>query len=488
MKKKITIVGGGSTMFVPGLLRMFMRSTALKGSTICLMDVDPRRVETMASLGRRLVQREGVDLTIESTTEQRAALVDADFVIVAIAVGGMAAWEQDIEIPGRYGVFTEVHDSIGPGGIMRAFRHVPILAAICQDLAEVSPSAWVFNYTNPAAANTMAMKTVPSIKSVSLCSCVGLPMNTLWLAALTGVPPEEIAMPPVVAGINHCAGIVGLHAKDGTDLLPRIRHRTVQDLLAGMQDLLSHSAGANMAQEAQAALGGDMEQMARRFVYSSGLGEAVVPWAIDTFGVMPYCWTHWIEFFPQLLRLAEPYQGRAQGLAMQYGTHIFDMNEKRQRVQKWQDLADRWSNPAYADEVSLAAMPTGEEDWGIEVVEVIEALIEHRRAVHIVNTTNGGAIPNLPAEAIVEVNAVVDGYGIRPVQVGPLAEAYAAPLRLHLTVQQLTTEAALRGDRKTALQALLLDPATAAVLEPPRIEQMLDEMLKANAPYLHRFA
>src|SRR5262249_38421663 len=130
------------------------------------------------------------------------------------------------------------HDSIGPGGIMRAFRHAPVLASICQDLAEVSPAAWVFNYTNPAAANTMAMKTVPSVNSVSLCSCVGLPMNTMWLSALTGVSPDEIAMPPVVAGINHCAGIVALRAKGGADLLPRIRHRTVDDLLAGVQDVM----------------------------------------------------------------------------------------------------------------------------------------------------------------------------------------------------------------------------------------------------------
>jgi alpha-galactosidase/6-phospho-beta-glucosidase family protein len=255
-----------------------------------------------------------------------------------------------------------------------------------------------------------------------------------------------------------------------------------------MQGLLRRSEGATMAQQARAAMGDDMERLARRFAYSCGLDEAVVPWALDTFGVMPYCWTHWIEFFPQLLRLAEPYQGRAQGLAMQYGTHIFDMDEKRARVQKWQDLADRWSDPAHADEVSLAALPMGEEDWGIEVVQVIEALIEHRKALHIVNTTNGGAIPNLPAEAIVEVSAVVDSYGIRPVQVGPLPEALAAHFRLHLTVQQLTTEAALTGDRRTALQALLLDPATAAVLEPPRIAQLLDDLLKANAPFLPQFA
>ena len=93
MGKKITIVGGGSSMFVPHLLHLCMRSALLRGSTICLMDIDAQRLEVMESLGRRLVDREGLDLAIESTTEQRASLVGADYVIVAIAVGGMAAWE-----------------------------------------------------------------------------------------------------------------------------------------------------------------------------------------------------------------------------------------------------------------------------------------------------------------------------------------------------------------------------------------------------------
>src|SRR5947208_2261282 len=417
MGKKITIIGGGSSMFVPHLLRLVMRSAPLRGSTICLMDIDAQRLEVMASLGRRLVAREGLDLTIESTTEQRASLVGADYVIVAIAVGGMAAWEEDIEIPGRYGIFTEVHDSIGPGGMMRAFRHVPILAGICQDLAEVSPRAWVFNYTNPASANTMAMKTVPAVSSVSLCSCTALPMNAQWLAALAGVSPEEIAMPPLVAGINHCAGIVDVRLKDGGSLMPRIRQRNLQDLAASAQEAFRMADDA-MVKQAQDSLGVNPQQLFQMFVRSTGFDEAVVPWALDTYGVLPYCWTHWIEFFPQLLRLTAPYNGRAQGLPMKYGTRIFDMDEKRARVKKWQDLAERWSRPEHADEVSLAALPRGEEDQGIEVVDIIEAMIENRNAIHIVNTTNHGAIDNMPPDAIVEVDAAVGSYGIRPLHTG----------------------------------------------------------------------
>jgi alpha-galactosidase len=133
-------------------------------------------------------------------------------------------------------------------------------------------------------------------------------------------------------------------------------------------------------------------------------------------------------------------------------------------------------------------LPGGEEDQGIEVVDIVEGILENRNAVHIINTTNHGAIDNLPADAIIEVNALVGSYGLRPVHVGPLPEALAAHLRHHLTTQQLTVQAALTGDRHTALQAFLLDPATSARLEPEDTAKLLDEMLRANARYLPRFA
>ena len=133
MALKVTIVGGGSSMFVPLLLRRFLAAPCMRGGTLALMDVDAGRLAVMDSLARALVENEGADLTIESTTDQRESLVGADFVIISIAVGGMASWEDDIEIPGRHGVFMHIADSIGPGGIMRAFRNLPVIESIARD-------------------------------------------------------------------------------------------------------------------------------------------------------------------------------------------------------------------------------------------------------------------------------------------------------------------------------------------------------------------
>ena len=158
MGKKITIVGGGSSSFVPLLLRRLIESESLGDSQVTLMDVDEGRVKVMESLGQKLIASEGSKLSVRSSLDQREALAGADFVIAAISVGGMDAWANDLEIPGRYGIVMHVGDSIGPGGILRAFRNAPVLADVARNVAEVAPDAWVFNYTNPAPIEALAMR------------------------------------------------------------------------------------------------------------------------------------------------------------------------------------------------------------------------------------------------------------------------------------------------------------------------------------------
>jgi len=267
MTVKIAVIGGGSSMFVPGLVRRLLEIPCFEGAELRLMDVDAQRVGVMEKLANELAAAENRKLSVTATTERTAALRGADFVIVAVSVGGMAAWGTDIEIPAKHGVFMHIADSIGPGGIFRALRNTPIVASVARDLEELSPDALVLNYTNPASANVIAMAKSSSVRSLSLCSCSPYPYRADWLEDLVGVPVDEIVKPSYVGGINHCTGIFALKLKDGRDAMPIVRERT---------------------------------------------SDEVTRWAIDTFGVIPYCWTHWVEFFPQLQRLEEPYTGRAQ--------------------------------------------------------------------------------------------------------------------------------------------------------------------------------
>jgi alpha-galactosidase len=443
MARKVTIIGGGSSSFVPILLRRLISSPVLGDSTVTLMDVDERRLSVMQRLGEKLIDGESSALRVESTTDQRESLVGADFVIAAISVGGFDAWELDLEIPGRHGLVMHVGDSVGPGGVMRALRNIPVLAEVARNVAEVAPDAYVFNYTNPAPTEAMAMRVAaPGVKTYALCSCTGHPGSAEWLAGEAGVEPDQIAMPPVVAGINHCASVTALRLVDGTDAMPLVRERATNP---------------------------------------------VVRWALETFGVLPYCWSHWVEHFPQMQRLDGDYAGTAQGVSMRYGITTHDMAYERARVAELEELAARWTAPD-AGPVTLADLPPGDEDWGIEVIDIMESIVANRNRTFVVNAPNEGAIPNLPADAIVEVNASVNAYGIRPIAAGPLPETLAAHLRGFVAFEQHVVRAALSGDREDVHRAFLLDPTIAASLDLEQIPALLDELLAANRQWLPQFA
>lgn len=441
MSVRVTMIGGGSSSFVPPLLRRFIRSDELGDAELVLMDVDAARLETMVKLAGKLVEAEASPLRVSGTLDQREALTGTDFVIAAISVGGMEAWADDIEIPARYGIFMNVCDSVGPGGIFRTLRNAPVLESVARDVAELAPGARIFNYTNPAPVEALAMLTVPGAEVISLCSCTQHPASAEWLARQAGLEPELIEMPPLVGGINHCAGVTELRLRDGRDGLALARERAE---------------------------------------------EPVVRFALETYGVLPYCWPHWTEFYPQMQRLDRPYEGRAQGLPMRYGITIHDMDNERARVSEVADLVSAWTAPD-AGPVTLADLPPGAEEEGIEVIEIIEAIVANRSEVHIVNARNDGAIENLPADAVVECLAEVNGHGVSPLRSGPLEEAYAAHLRRYVDVQKAMVRAALSGSREELLRAFTLDPMTQAYCDLDGTAAMMDEMLAANERYLPRF-
>lgn len=442
MTVNVTMIGGGSSSFVPPLLRRLIRSEILGDSRLTLMDTNEERLATMESLAQKLIEAEDSALQVRGSLDQRRSLEGADFVIAAISVGGMAAWEDDIEVPARHGIVMHVADSVGPGGIFRTLRNAPVLQSVARDAVEVAPGARIFNYTNPAPVEALAMMTVPEAQVISLCSCTQHPSSREWLAEQAGVDPELVEMPPLVAGLNHCAAVCELRLRDGRDGLALARERA---------------------------------------------SEPVVRFALESYGVLPYCWPHWVEFFPQMQRLDEAYEGRAQGLAMRYGITVHDMEEQTARVREYERLVSDWMSPG-AGAVTLDDLPPGDEEEGIEVIEIMEAIVANRSEVHVVNARNDGAISNLPDDAVVEVLAEVNGHGVRPLRTGPLPAALAAHLRHYVALQGQMVTAALSGSRRDLLHAFLLDPMTQSRLDLDQTEALVDEMLAANLRHLPRFA
>jgi alpha-galactosidase/6-phospho-beta-glucosidase family protein len=307
---KITVIGGGSSTFTPQLIRLFLKSNVLGGSTITLMDIDPHRLEIMTALSKSLVDKEKADLKIECTTDQKESLVDADFVITAISVGGFDAWEKDIEIPAKHGVYMPIADSIGPGGMMRAFRHIPVLA------------------------NTMAMNRQSNIRTVGLCTCSSIPRNGEYLGDLIGAKSQDLLLPAPAGGLNHCAAILDLRFRDGKDAFPLLKER---------------------------------------------VRNPVQRWGLGSYEVLPYCWSHWIEFFPSLCQLDEEYRGRLQGLKMKYGIRVHDMEREKARAKKWETLVEDMSRGSGRG-ISLKALPEAE---AVEVIQIMEGILENRNEIHV---------------------------------------------------------------------------------------------------------
>ncbi len=223
---KITIVGGGSYSWGPLFVRDLLIAPALQDAVIVLHDVDAQALETVYSLGCTLVQRRGQG-RIERTLDLEAALRAADFVILTITTGGLEAMRHDVEIPEKYGVFQAVGDTVGPGGLVRALRNIPVVAALAQKMEQLCPRAWLLNYTNPMTTLCRTVGKTSSIRTIGLCH--------EWhgvrdrLSAYLGVPASAFA--PRIAGINHLPWLLGLEV-NGEDYMPRLQEFAAELLAA----------------------------------------------------------------------------------------------------------------------------------------------------------------------------------------------------------------------------------------------------------------
>jgi alpha-galactosidase len=437
----LVLIGAGSTVFTPGLMADLASARAFDGWTVHLVDLNGDAAETMARLGRRIAAERGARLTFEAHVDRRAALPGARFVTTTIAVGGAEGWRHDVEIPARYGIAQTVGDSVGPGGVLRALRHVPELVAIAEDVADLAPDAHLINYSNPLTANVRAVSATTPVRVAGLCHGT---MHVLGaLARDLDVPRDEVHA--VFAGLNHLCWLLDLR-RGSEDLYPRLRR------------LVAERAG-------------DRDAASTRH---EGVHLPVSADLLDTFGLYPAPGDrHVAEFFAWYLTKASdgalPWglQG-GQDMTMEYIAEKSDL---------WERLHGQ------AD--GTHPLPHGESQEAERLVAIAEALVTGREIVELaVNLPNEGKIANLPPEAVVEVPAVVGAGGITGLAIGRLPAAIAAVLTARAQQQELTVRAALEGSRELARQALALDPL---VPDPATATAILDDAIEAHGPALDRF-
>jgi len=217
---RISLIGAGSVVFSTQLVTdLFTFSELVDGLEISLMDIDRQRLEKIDRVLENVVEENGLNATIETTTDRRDSLEDADYVVTTIHVGGREPFENEIRIPAEYGVKQSVGDTLGPGGVFRALRTIPTMLDIARDMEELCPEALLLNYTNPMAILCWAIDEATDIEVVGLCHSVQ--GTSQRLAKVAGIPYDEVNYK--VAGINHMAWFLEIqHHPTGRSLYPEL--------------------------------------------------------------------------------------------------------------------------------------------------------------------------------------------------------------------------------------------------------------------------
>jgi alpha-galactosidase len=446
---QITIIGGGSYQWTPELLADLLTTPSLRGAHIMLEDIDPAPLEKMEALGRRVSDALGAKATFATTTDQRAALEGADFVIVTISTGGFDSMAVDLDVPARFGIRQSVGDTVGPGGINRSLRNIPVLVGVAQDMEEVCPDAWMLNITNPMTCLTRAVCRQTGIKAVGLCHEVG--NWSMDLAIALGRPAESVR--PTVAGVNHLPVVTALDV-DGEDGFA---------VLAGMVDEAGGLAALAPTPDRPPAAQFSRLDFVQRHVLKLVL--------LDKWSALPAAGDrHIAEFVPWVLT-------EASGWGAEYNIELTSIARREEHQKGYIADVDAW----LAGSKELQTWPSGELP-----ALVIDSLVTGSPRHLPANIPNAGQVPDVPEDVVVESICTIDAEGVRGRDVAPLPPAYAELVRRHVAVAELTVAAALDGDRALADTAFFLDPL-AGRGDLHQTEEMIAELLAATAPWLPQF-
>ncbi len=440
MAIKVAMIGAGSIGFTRTLMRDILTVPELQDTLFAFTDINRRNLDIVTQLAKRDITENKVPARILSTTNRKKALEGADYVFSLVRVGGLDAFKLDIDIPLKYGVDQCVGDTLAPGGIMYAQRTIPVLLDFCRDIREVSkPNALFMNYSNPMAMNTWACMKYGGVNSVGLCH--GVEGNHAIIAEALGIPWRELDV--TAAGINHQTWFIRV-MHEGRDMLPKL-----------------------------------LEAFRRHPVYSKS--EKVRIDMLERFGYFSTETNgHLSEYVPW-------YRKRPKEIRQWIDLSIWPGGETGGYLRSCLETRDWFETeaPKWLKEPVRAFSPESRSrEHGSHIIEAMETGRIYRG--HF-NVRNQGIITNLSQGCIVEVPGYVDGFGINTPVIGELPLACAATCEASVRVQEMGMEAAVSGNITLLKQAVLHDPLTAAVCNPPEIWQMVDEMLVAQAQWLPQY-
>jgi alpha-galactosidase/6-phospho-beta-glucosidase family protein len=437
---RIAFVGGGSYQWGPKIIQDVALNEKLRGGTLVLHDIDGGALQDMYEWGTRALEEAKADLRLEKTQRLDEALGGADFVVLSISTGGLDATALDLEIPARYGVVQTVGDTVGPGGLFRGLRNIPVVVEIARSMEEYCPEAVLLNLTNPLTVLTRAVTKATSIKAIGLCHEL---FSTLgMLSRMFDVPEEAINVR--VAGVNHFIWVTDVSV-DG---------RNVTD------EAFSRISGGEARGISLSDADGDSDPFTNTWGFRTEL--------CRLYGYLPAAGDrHVCEFLPGYLRDEEERE--------RLDLRVTTVDVRRERLASDRDSVRRMVR---GDE----PIPTGSSRE--EISDIMAAMWTGEDSVNIVNLPNEGQIRDLPLGAVVESYGALNGAGAWGIVFGELPPPVAALVHPHVFNQEAIVQAGLTGDKDLAFRAFLNDPL---VDRRPVAREMFEEMFEAQREYLPQF-
>ena len=434
-KQKLVMIGAGSAMFTQGIVIDWLQRRRRDEWEIALVDINPEILTATEKLVRRYMLTTDYPAKISATTDRREVLPGATMVVCTIGVGSRRAWEQDVFVPRKFGIFEPVGDSVMPGGVSRAMRMIPPMLDIARDAERMCPNARFINYSNPMTAITRAIRKHTNVQVTGL--CIGTEDTLRYLARLAQVPYDTVTARWV--GVNHLTWITEIRS-DGKDLWPKLRETVAQQRAAN--------------------------RLSQPFSWE----------LFDEFGAHPAPGDrHTTEFFYE--RFPEgKYRGRTLGV------DVFSVEGTIARGDK-----------IYAETINLAKeegpipaarlkTTSGEH---MQMLDIFESIEHDRRRWYSINVPNNGAIGNLPRDAILEIPGVATVNGLVAPPQGEISPSLASIILRRCAAAEITVEAAVTGNRGLLVQAMITD---GGVYDYPTASKLTDALLKTHKEHLPQFA
>ncbi len=448
---KIAYIGGGSKQWA----RVFMSDLALTrdlSGEIALYDIDMEAARRNAQIGERINRDPSVQSVFRYTLCPRLedALKGADFVIISILPGTFREMRSDVHTPEKYGVYQPVGDTVGPGGVLRAMRTVPIYEEFARKIRQVCPKAWVLNFTNPMSICTKALYDVfPEIKAFGCCHEV-FHTQTFLTKVLKETRGIEVSRRDIYAdasGINHFTWITEAKYQDIDllALLPEFMDRFYEegyyegvDRFAFRSDPFAYGNKVKL-------------DLFRRYGALAAAGDR-----------------HLVEFLSNLWYLRDPQTIRD----WQFNLTTVDYREKQQ--------AER---VAETMEFASGAKPFPLEKSAEEAADLLKALLGFRTVVSNVNYPNRGQMPQMPLGSIVETNCVFSNDQVKPVVSRELPLPVANLVYRNCANIDTTYQGIKERDLALIFSAFVNQPLCAS-LNVDQCRDLFREMCRSTGAYL----